>query len=457
MISLEPSRLWKFFTAADREFMVTMATDVLAASRIEPGDDVLQEREGKWTRHTNTLLMPVVRPDGRDLYPGFWVQDFAMGYASGCIPVTEGWQHLEWICRTQNGPGDLRLTSGAEVPAWSIADHINLDGTAVYFPGTYAADDTQGGEPWGIRPPVNNHFDFIWLMWMLVNDGISIERLREPLFDVPLIDRLERAFATIETEPKSGLVVTTPETRRVGMIFYDTVRFTNRILTASILRYRAALQMADLLEGLGRADDAAAYANIARGIAYTIGDAFKRDDLGGWLAASTGASAQADVWGTLMAVHFNLLHDSQLVLARAAILAGLRERTIVHQAAVRHVPLDRDASAKSAWEQTPTPHNRYQNGAFWHTATGWLLDAIVGTAPDRTAALGRDFVTHLRQHDFRKGLEFGAPWECIGPVAAQYRGPTFHPSLTQTLSVLRYGVNRSLPAAPVNASVAHAR
>jgi len=439
-------RLWKLFTVAEREFLIAMAVDVLAASRIEPGVEASEERD---TAHrSGAMRLPRLRPAGGELYPAFWVQDFTMGYASGCMSVAEGWQHLEWVARTQNGPTNRALQSGADIPAWSVADHINLDGTAVFFPGTLAADDTQGGEPWGVLPPASNHFDFIWLAWMLVNDGVPVQRMLEPMFDVPLLDRLERAFACVEAEPKTGLVVTTPATRRVGMVSYDSVRFTNRVLSASILRYRAARQMAALLEALGRADDAAAYANIARAIEYTLGDAFSRDDLGGWLAASTGTSAQADVWGTLMALHFNLLHDSTRALALSAVMGGLRAGTIVHEGAVRHVPLDRDASPTSAWEQTPTPHHRYQNGAFWHTATGWLLDAVAGFAPKRAASLAGEFVVHLRRNDFRKRGTCGAPWECIGPDLAQYRGPTFHPSLTQTLSVLRYGSQRSLPPRP---------
>ena len=69
----------------------------------------------------------------------------------------------------QNGKTTRRLTSGAWIPPHAIPDHILLDGRPVFFPGTYSPNDDQGGEPWGITPPFNNHYDVIWLAHMLVN------------------------------------------------------------------------------------------------------------------------------------------------------------------------------------------------------------------------------------------------------------------------------------------------
>lgn len=369
-----------------------------------------------------------------------------MGYSSGYVAMHEGWQHLEVIAQSQQVGVARELASGACIPAWSVPDHINLDGSAVFFPGTYAADETQGGEPWGLRPPANNHFDFIWLAWMLVADGLPIDRLALPIAGVSLIDRLERAFHAVDAEPVTEMVVTTPETRRVGMIFYDSVYFTGRLLAASVLRFRAARQLAALLGALGRPDDALPYRTIAIAIADGLGKTFAREDLGGWLAASTGVSAQADVWGTLMALHYGLLDEGRTRAALNSVVRSTRDGSIVFEGAVRHVPTDRDATDSSAWERTVTPHNVYQNGAYWHTATGWLIDALMTAAPERAAQVLHDFIAHLRRHDFRKGDAYGGPWECIGPNLSYYRGPIFHPSITQTMGVLRFGILRAVPA-----------
>ena len=69
------------------------------------------------------------------------------------------------------------------------------------------------------------------------------------------------------------------------------------------------------------------------------------------------------------------------------------------------MPLDRDASATSAWEKSITPHNRYQNGAYWATPTGWLSEIFEGLAPGRGVDLMCALVDDFREHGV---------WECIG-------------------------------------------
>lgn len=59
--------------------------------------------------------------------------------------------------------------------------------------------------------------------------------------------------------------------------------------------------------------------------------------------------------------------------------------------------------------------NTYQNGAYWHTPTGWLITAVQRRDAPLASQLFREYVQHLRQDDFRLGSRHGAPWECIGP------------------------------------------
>jgi hypothetical protein len=89
---------------------------------------------------------------------------------------------------------------------------------------------------------------------------------------------------------------------------------------------------------------------------------------------------------------------------------------------VRHVPTDHNASSKSAWERTAgVAINTYQNGAYWHTPTGWLIKAIRSRDPKLASKLQADYLVHLRKHDFRLSKRHG-PWECFGPSGYAQNG-----------------------------------
>ncbi|WP_459076856.1 hypothetical protein [Arenibacter sp. M-2] len=59
--------------------------------------------------------------------------------------------------------------------------------------------------------------------------------------------------------------------------------------------------------------------------------------------------------------------------------------------------------------------NTYQNGAYWGTPTGWVCYAIAKTNFKLAQKLAKEFIDDLRENDFRKGLEYGAPYECFHP------------------------------------------
>jgi hypothetical protein len=392
-----------------------------------------------FTSPVNRLGFDAVRPGGRDCYPAIWIQDFTMSYSSGLIPPVLGQRHLECIAATQNGPVARLLQSpGARVPPWAIADHINLDGGGVFFPGTYSSGDDQGGEPYGLQPPACNFFDFIWLAWLRWHEeGAPSDYLTAEYAGVPLLDRLKHAFAAVETDPANGLVQTCAERRFVGFIFCDSVYMTGHLLFASLERYRAAGQLAEMCSALGQREATQAYAAEAHRIARSVPEVFAAPRThGGWLKASTGVSGQADVWGTFYALFLDLLPASVKEAALAQIRTALQAGTIEFQGALRHIPTDRDASPESAWERAMTARNVYQNGAYWHTPTGWGIHVLSQTDPAAAEGLWDRYLAALRAEDFRQGENFHAPWENIGLNSASFQNPVFLPSVTLPFSVL---------------------
>ena len=391
-----------------------------------------------FTTPVNRLGFDAVRPGGRDCYPAIWIQDFTMSYSSGLIPPMLGQRHLELIAATQNGPAARLLQNQVAIPPWAIADHINLDGSAVFFPGTYSSGSDQGGEPYGLRPPACNHFDFIWLAWLRWHEeGAMADFLTVEYAGVPLLDRLKHAFAAVETDPANGLVQTLAERRFVGFIFCDSVYMTGHLLFASLERYRAAGQLAEMCAALGQQETTQGYAAEAHRIARSVPEVFSAPQThGGWLKASTGVSGQSDVWGTVYALFLDLLPAAVKKAARAQISAALQAGTIEFQGAFRHVPTDRDASPETAWERAMTARNVYQNGAYWHTPTGWVVHVLCKTDPAAAEGICDRYLAALRAGDFRRGENFHAPWENIGRHSASFQNPVFLPSVTLPFSVL---------------------
>ncbi|MDZ4199171.1 MAG: hypothetical protein U1E27_07795 [Kiritimatiellia bacterium] len=416
--------------AADHKFMAQLVRSVTDACRVPSGEEV---RPGV----SNELAFTVVRPAGKAGYPAIWVQDFTMIFSGGHLSHNEGLNHLRLFLQCQNGNQRRDLQNGAWIPPHAIPDHVRFDGKPVFFPGTYSADDDQGGEPWGITPPFNNPYDLIWLAHSLRTRPGTSDFLREEVDGTSVYARLQKAYQVPTTDPHTGLVVTRAEERAVGFIFCDSIYMTGALLMPSLLRIRASRQMADLATFLGRDADAELYSEQAGQTAQHLSDTFVCEgDVGVWLQASTGISCQPDVWGSIYAVYLNVLPPDTRSAVLLELVNALRKGTIEWEGALRHVPLDRDASEQSAWERTPTPHNRYQNGAYWHMPTGWLISVLSTAYPDWAKEVEDRFLDHMRKYAFTKGEPFGAPWECIGWGGQARQNPIFGPSITVPYSTL---------------------
>ena len=406
------------FDADDLRFLQDMTRDVVEASRVRPGQRVGDSP-------ANTQGHTLIRPGGRAAYPAMWVRDFSLSLESGFITDDEVRQHLALIAKSQNGPYQRnKKRSGAIVPPFAIPDHVNFDGGPVFYPGTYSTSDDQGGEPYGVLPPADDQYEFVHIahhLWQRdQRDGLPIENLK-------------RAFDAVQTDPATGGMVSTNAKRRaVGFGFCDAIFLTGSILFPSLLRWRAAREMVRMVP-----EQADTYNRIAEDIAAHVAPVFADPTGSGWLLAATDVGRRRDVWGTLFALYLQVLSPKDATAARNAVIEAVKAGTITLEGAVRHVPTDNDASPTSAWDKTAgVPHNAYQNGAYWHTPTGWLLWALHRHEPVMTRKLFGEFVAHLRAGDFRKGEQFGAPWECFHRDGANRQNPIYMASVACPLGVI---------------------
>ncbi|WP_396626358.1 hypothetical protein [Luteitalea sp.] len=412
-------------------FLDSLARATIDAARVAPGAS--RDRQGP-----NTTGISLITPGGR--YPALWVRDFAMSLDCGLIPAADILAHLRLILRCQHEPQERRLASGGIVPAFAIPDHITLSGGAVFFPGTYSSGEDQGAPPWGPLPPIDDHFFIVHIahaLWRATGDTAF---LAEEVGGRSVLERLRLAFASPASDPVTGASITEPGRRAVGFGFHDTVRLEGALAFATLLRHRAAQQLEQLCRAAGRDVVAREYANTAQTIAASIVPVFgdpRRQD--GWLRAATRVGRQPDVWATLFALHLGVLPAQEARRARRTIAAAVRApgHTIEYEGAVRHVPSDRFFRPDQCWEAGGSRVHTYQSGAFWHTPTGWLLEAI----HEEDRALARQVwaraVAHLRRHDFRQGPGHGAPWECFGRDMADAQNPVYMTSVTLPLAIVR--------------------
>lgn len=398
-------------------FLTEIAAAVVEESRVRPGKSVAQSVP-------NTTGGTLVRPGGRACYPSFWIRDFAMSLDSGLI-IPDEQRHALLLTASRQQEYDEILPSGSRVPRGAIADHINFDGTPLFFPGTYKPAE-QGGV-FGDLPALDDHFYFIHMAWYYVS-GIGDRRvLQMPVNGMTLLQHLERAFCVPPIDGATGLVTCGEGNRGVNFGFYDTVVHTGSLLFCSLLRWQAARE---LLELAGQST----YAKIATQIQKNLLMTFQHP--AGLLRASTGQSSQPDVWGSAYAVAIGALDDEAARVVGARLVSAYRAGTLAWRGSIRHVLQSDDFGPGQAWEVTKCPFNSYQNGAYWSTPTGWVCLAMALVDEEAARQLFSEYLEELREGDFRRGERFGSPYECLHP-AGDHRNSVYMTSVTCPLAAFR--------------------
>jgi hypothetical protein len=418
----------------DIAFLETLTKDVVAGSRVQPGEKV-----GLYGPNTSRGIL--IRPGSRDCYPAFWIRDYVLSLDSGAISLEEEMHALKFtICH--QAMDDWRTYGGGFVPRGSIPDHITLDGQAIFYPGTLDDAAHQGGV-WGPLPPFDNAFFLIEMSWrlsVLHEEPQALDFLCESL---SLLDRLHIAFNSVPADPATGLVTCQDANRGVSFGFTDTVIHTGHLLFASILRWKAALQMSELFPLMGLDWKAENYLKIAEKIRTNLPATFNHKS--GLFKASTESSNQPDVWGSAFAVYSGILDikNSQRICESLAFL--YRQGLIAWKGAIRHVPVGMDFDETTCWERVVRGFykNRYQNGAYWSMPTGWVAHALAQVDPRAAENLIGEFIAELKEGDFRQGEEYGSPWECQHPEGKHQQNPVYMASVTVPYAVLRKMISSS--------------
>lgn len=316
---------------------------------------------------------PLYTPDGKGNYRALWTRDFAymVENAGDLIPERDVEAALRFLLDGIRADG-------------AAPDRVRPDGVAVYSAGPE-------GHPVG-APNIDN----AQFLVIAMDEHLKRLSLRRSLaLFREWADELEPAMDYI---PRSlrGLVENDPENPHSPYGFTDTVGKTGELFFESLLYWTACQRLAGWHQRAGHEEKADRYRGRARRIESNVDILW--DETAGAFLAATKDCRQLDVWGNAYAVYL----DFPLGAKRSLMLRFLEtnyDRYVWH-GQVRHL------LKGEHWQRllTPVQPERYQNGAYWATASGWVIWALAQTNPGLARQMWSDLLD-----DFQKN----GVYECI--------------------------------------------
>ena len=343
------------------------------------------------TAHDGTTLYV---PDGRGHYAALWTRDFAyMVLNSGhLMPLEDIAACIQYLIKGQRADG-------------VIPDRVTPDGRAVYVAGPE-------NQPLGGFNLDNGPFLVLAADWIIS----QLPLLRQRRVIEGWVKALARGMDVIPLSP-SGLVYNDPQQPHSPYGFTDCIAKTGELFLESVLYWEACLALARLYGRLGEAVPANVYIDRAVAIEQSV-DALWDDAAGVFLAASHDCR-QVDIWGNAYAVYTGLTTLAQQERVLDFLVVHFQDYTWCGQ--VRHL------LKGEHWQRllTPVAPDTYQNGAYWATASGWVMWCLA----QRDALLAQHMLDDLTADFQQNGV-----YECVNQDYAKL--DTYVTSATNPLGAL---------------------
>lgn len=351
-------------------------------------------------RLTGTGGTTIFAPDGVAYYQGQWTRDWE--YA------LEGYPEAMSIAEMQ-GAFDYQIArqrSDGQIP------------TLV----------TPGGSPiWGPHGEDTDNAQFLvkaaWEIWRASGSTAHFSGHAAAL---------ARAMNDVPRNAGSGLVWIDPAAPHSSYGFTDSIVKTGDELFCSLLYVEAARKLAALYSAAGNATAAATWTSNAATVEAGLSTLWNSRT---GLFDATTIAPRPDVWGSAYAVVLGLATPAQEASISAWLAANYDQ--VVQNGQLRHLPGGLYWNA--IFDSLATP-DRYQNGGYWATASGWAAYALAkGGQTTKARQLIIDMARYFREVGF-----YEASNAHIGYVAV----PEYVASVTAPLAALRQldGPNLALPA-----------
>ena len=355
------------------------------------------------TQQTRQVFLPA----GDEKYPSFWPIDAIFSARSGLL-ANEVLR--DCICAIfahgQNGDQPRLLENGLTVPPWAVADHINFDGGAVFFPGTYRSGTDQGNGSFGFLPPLNNLYLVTELVARYIAQSGDRAILEREFAGVSVKQRLKNAFfAPYALDEATDLCRSAEVCYAVDWTYCDQVKKNGLLLVPSVMRAEAAGLLAQLLP-----QEAEGFLTLQKKLVDSIVACFWD---GEWFRSATGLGNQRDVWGTAYAVYSELLPKSVQEKACDALCQAYEQGSATDGGYVRHI-LTTDGGYWQACDSRP---DSYMNGGYWATPSGWFAYALAQRRSTLAKRFAEEFLTHVEENE-----ESGAPFEWFSPHTGKSSG-----------------------------------
>lgn len=111
---------------------------------------------------------------------------------------------------------------------------------------------------------------FVHMAYTYIKEVGELSILSEKINGFSLIDRLALAFQVPPAEPIDHLVFASEKFRGVDFGFRDAIHMTGKLLFPSLLKFRAAKELAELYSLMGNAKERLKYERIATKIKEAI-------------------------------------------------------------------------------------------------------------------------------------------------------------------------------------------
>lgn len=386
----------------------------------------------KVLKDINGKLYKIYVPSGDMKYPAFWIRDFFYMTESGLIPPEEIKGIIIFISERQNEE-EKHLKNGLIIPKGAIPDHINFDGGAVFFPGSYSSSDNQGKGEYGFYPPHDDQYFFIEIVNKYIEVTQDYEFLKQEIKGKTLFERCKIAFESYNIDKKTELCFSEEEKYTVDWGFCDTIKKTGLLLFPSLLRYKSSLIMENFSKKIGEKNKF--YKNIAKKIKNNILKYFWDDS--GWLLSATGICRQHDVVGTLFAIYLGIIEEEFLEKSLKKIKEGyLKGSCVDGDGYIRFIPEGEDFSQDTSWEKAITEKDTYQNGGYWAFPVGWYIYSLFKIDEKLPYELTEKFANHILE--MRKN---GAPYEWKNSKTGKYSGLFYAASITLPLKTIKRDID----------------